>query len=142
LLALGAGIGFAGVIICLRSLHDQDSVLLIFVAQTASAAVLWLWVRWAGWELEGLQWAWVGALSLFQFTLPYLLFARGLQWVGAHEASLLSLIEPVLNPIWVLLIWGSAIAGHTLVGGGLILAALLLRYLPAKPPSVSAGGAN
>ena len=78
--------------------------------------------------LEGAQWGWVGGLAVVQYAVPYVIFAWGLKHVGAQEASILTLLEPVLNPIWVVLVWGQAIATHTLIGGGLILVALVIRY--------------
>ena len=35
--------------------------------------------------------------------IPYTLFARGLREIGAPEAGLIGLVEPILNPIWVVL---------------------------------------
>src|SRR5437660_2737159 len=42
-------------------------------------------------------------LGVVQLGLAYLLFARGIERVGAAEASLLSMLEPVFNPLWVYL---------------------------------------
>ena len=44
-------------------------------------------------------------MGAVQFALPYLLFTRGLRDVESAEASLLALIEPVLNPVWVALFY-------------------------------------
>lgn len=60
---------------------------------------------------------------------PYILFARGLRTITAQEAGLITLVEPVMNPIWVWILWQQPIARHTMIGGGLILVALLTRYL-------------
>ncbi len=67
-------------------------------------------------------------MGLVQIAAPYVLFSWGLRGVGGVEASLLTLIEPVLNPVWVVLFIGERPAPATLLGGGLILAALALRY--------------
>jgi drug/metabolite transporter, DME family len=77
----------------------------------------------------------LAAFGLFQMGLPYLLFARGLRSVSSQEASLISLLEPVLVPVWVYLAWGDKPAWWTLGGGGLILTGLAIRYL-----SVAEGG--
>ena len=63
-----------------------------------------------------------------QMALPYVLFAWALQRVPGPEASLLTLIEPVLNPLWVALFVGERPSAATAAGGALILAALALRY--------------
>lgn len=42
-------------------------------------------------------------LGVVQMGIAYILFNRGLKRVAAAEASLISMLEPVLNPVWVLL---------------------------------------
>jgi len=71
--------------------------------------------------------------------LPYVLFARGLKVISSHEASGLSLLEPVLVPLWVFVAWRTAAdyeypAITTLIGAGLILVGLLvsLEWRPKK----------
>ncbi len=69
--------------------------------------------------------------------VPYVLFARGIRSVRTQEAALLSLIEPVLNPVWVLIAWGERPGRTTWIGGALILTGLAVRYLlfPSREPS-------
>jgi len=69
-----------------------------------------------------------------QIGIPYLLFARGVSAVSSHEASGLTLLEPLLVPVWVFVAWHQSPdytppAVTTIVGGGLILAGLSFRYL-------------
>jgi DME family drug/metabolite transporter len=47
--------------------------------------------------------------------------------VPAFEASLLLLLEPVLNPIWAWLVHGERPGGWSLLGGAVILAATTAR---------------
>lgn len=60
-------------------------------------------------------------LGLVQFTLPYLLFSWALQRIEAHRASLILLLETVLNPLWTFLAVGEVPSRATFVGGPLIL---------------------
>jgi DME family drug/metabolite transporter len=48
---------------------------------------------------------------------------RAIRHVSALEASLLLLVEPVLNPLWAWWIHGERPGAWALVGGGIILAA-------------------
>ena len=41
------------------------------------------------------------ALGVIQLTIPYLLYARAIRRVRALDALLISMIEPILNPVWV-----------------------------------------
>lgn len=71
----------------------------------------------------------VAAMGVFQLGLPYVLFIRGLRSIPATDAALITLFEPVLNPLWVWLWVGEKPAAATLVGGGLILVALVVRFM-------------
>ena len=68
-------------------------------------------------------------LGLFQIGVAYLLATRGLGRIGAFQASLLFLLEPVLNPVWAFALHGEVPGVWTLVGGALILVASLFSAL-------------
>jgi drug/metabolite transporter (DMT)-like permease len=74
----------------------------------------------------------LAAFGFFQMGLPYLFFARGLRSISSQEATGIGLLEPILLPIWVYLAWHEMPAEWTLIGGGLILAGLVLRYTVAR----------
>lgn len=131
-LALGSGVGYAGVILSLRALRGEDSIALIFLCLATSSLVL---LPWAGGEFQQLtahHWYWLAVFSVIQIGIPYVLFARGLRHVLAQESSLISLVEPLLNPVWVLMLWGVAISPRTITGGGLILLSLLFVWYTAN----------
>jgi drug/metabolite transporter, DME family len=68
-------------------------------------------------------------MGAVQLGLPYFLFSKGLQSVSLQEASLIALIEPVINPIWVALAVGEIPSAATLSGGAMILLGLGVRYV-------------
>jgi len=72
------------------------------------------------------DWLVIAFLGVFQIGLAYFLLTRGIGGVPALEASLLLLLEPVLNPLWAWLVHGERIGPRVLAGGALILAATLL----------------
>jgi len=57
-----------------------------------------------------------------------------LRGISAQEAGTLTLLEPILNTLWAYLISPDQQRPtvYTLVGGALILGALLFRYLPIR----------
>lgn len=69
------------------------------------------------------DWAVLAFLGVFQVALAYVCLTRGVRRVPAFEASLLLLLEPVLNPVWAWLVHGEEPGVRTLAGGGVILAA-------------------
>ena len=127
-LALIAGITYAGVIVCLRYLKDEDSFWLIFLCFLVSWVVLLPYTETFDQRFEGSAWYWVFFMGTFQMAGAYSCFALGVKFITAQEGSLIALLEPILNPIWVLLIWGIAIDDKTIIGASLISAGLILRY--------------
>jgi drug/metabolite transporter (DMT)-like permease len=129
LIALASGLAYSGVMLSLRALRDEDSAWLIALNHLVSGLVLLPWVLTFHISLSGMQWLLIGLLGVFQMGLPYVLFARGVRTVSTQEAALLTLIEPILNPLWVWLCWGEYPGTATCIGGALILGGLALRYL-------------
>ena len=133
-----SGVTFAGVVLAIRWLRDQESAWLIALNHVVAAGLLAPYAFEESYWPEGRQWLFLAGFGIFQMGLPYVLFARGLQTVAGHEASGIALLEPVLVPVWVFLAWHGA-ANYvpprwwTLVGGGLILLGLALRYLGRGP---------
>ncbi len=78
----------------------------------------------------GLQ-GWLGMLYLgvFQLGLAYVLYTWALSQVSAMEAILITLIEPILNPVWVFMLMGEMPALTSLVGGAIIIGAVTIHHL-------------
>jgi len=72
-------------------------------------------------------------LGVFQIALAYVFFVRGLQHVTATQASLVGMLEPVCNPIWVFLFLGERPGGWAILGGAVVLGAIAWRTLAAAP---------
>jgi len=68
-------------------------------------------------------------LGIVQLGLAYWLFIRGVKKVPAAEASLISMLEPVLNPVWVLLGTGERPGAWAIGGGAIVIGAVVLRTL-------------
>jgi DME family drug/metabolite transporter len=130
-IALVSGLTYAGVIVCLRVLRDASSRWLIVLNHLASALVLvpLIWNQ----PLPTLgQLCVLFVYGAGQMALPYWLMARSLKAVSPQEAGTISLLEPLLNPLWAYLISGEQPSVYTLGGGVFILGALAWRYWPRK----------
>ncbi|HEY7750734.1 MAG TPA: DMT family transporter, partial [Ignavibacteriaceae bacterium] len=68
-------------------------------------------------------------LGIFQIAVAYAFFASGLRRVYAVEASIISMIEPVLNPVWVYFGYGEVPSVFAIIGGIIILTAIIVRTL-------------
>jgi len=65
-------------------------------------------------------------LGAVQIGLAYVFLSRALRHVPAFEATLVLLVEPVMNPIWAWLVHGEQPGRSALAGGGIILLATLV----------------
>jgi drug/metabolite transporter, DME family len=81
-------------------------------------------------------------LGVVQVGIAYWLFVRGLRTVPASEASLVSMLEPILNPVWVFLGTGERPGRWALAGGAVVVAAVAFRALrrPDANAAVSSSG--
>jgi drug/metabolite transporter (DMT)-like permease len=75
-------------------------------------------------------------MGTLQIGLASLLFAYGIKRVSAIQAMLTAVIEPVLNPLWVLLVTGEWPSLSALLGGSLILSAVCISSIIGKQRSL------
>jgi drug/metabolite transporter (DMT)-like permease len=66
-------------------------------------------------------------LGVFQIGIPYLLMTLAVKHLRAMEASLAGILEPILNPLWVVLFIGERPSSNAILGGLLILAAVIFQ---------------
>jgi drug/metabolite transporter, DME family len=143
IMAVGSGITYAGIMLFLCSLRGESSAWLTVLNLLGSATVLaiYVWLRFGTDEFltwlsmpTGRQLAWIALFGAVQMATPYWLFATGLRKVGPQEAGIITLLEPILNPVWAYMmvpqretptIW-------TILGGLVLLAALIWRYRPQR----------
>lgn len=129
---LVSGVFYAGVVLSLRHLRDFDAVWLAALNHLVTAIVLAPLAIGDSHFPSGVQWVLLAGLGAFQMGLPYILFGRALKHISGHEAAGMAMIEPILVPVWVYLAWGDRPAWWTIVGGGLILLGLAIRYFEPK----------
>ena len=84
-------------------------------------------------DARATDWAIVAYLGVFQIGLAYALLSIGMREVPALEASLLMLLEPVLNPVWTWLVHGERPGMATLVGGAIVLGATAVKTIVDRP---------
>jgi DME family drug/metabolite transporter len=73
------------------------------------------------------DWGLLLYLGVFQIALAYVFVTRAIRTISALDASLLLLIEPVLNPVWAWMVHGERPGAWALLGGGIILAATTVK---------------
>ncbi|MEO9255660.1 MAG: DMT family transporter [Tepidiformaceae bacterium] len=71
-------------------------------------------------------------LGVVQIGLAYLVFGFGVARVQALEASLIGMLEPVLNPVWVFLALGETPGWWAVAGGSVIVVAVVTRTVATE----------
>jgi drug/metabolite transporter (DMT)-like permease len=143
LMGLGSGLTYAGVVLFLRGLRAESSAWLMVLNLFGSAAIIggFIVIR-DGWgpsrawffAASAAQLAVLAVFGAVQMAAPYWLFARSLRSVSPQEAGIITLLEPVLNPVWAYLIAPDKETPTvwTVAGGLLLLVALGWRYFPVR----------
>ncbi|HLY39345.1 MAG TPA: DMT family transporter [Candidatus Binatia bacterium] len=128
--ALSSGVFFAGLILFLRRDRGEAGVAAAAWGNLLAAAALAPIVHD---EIPGTRDLVILALlGTVQLATAYVLFVRGIRHVPAAEASLVSMLEPIANPVWVFLAFGERPSGYALVGGVVVLAAIAGRTLASR----------
>jgi drug/metabolite transporter (DMT)-like permease len=131
IIALVSGLGYAAVMIFLRLLRDTSPRWLTVVNHLFGGLVLLPLIV----SLPSPSPAQIGFLFFYgavQMGIPYWLVARGLRAVSPQEAGTITLLEPILNPLWAYLVVAEAPSWFELIGGIFIVGALAWRYWPMR----------
>jgi len=125
--ALASGVTYAGVATFLRKQKDgspTESILLGNIL-TALIGLPFMFQRAPG----GSTWIGLIVLGVFQLGLSYVLYSAAIKHITALEAMLITVIEPLLNPVWVFLVMGEMPGSWAIVGGVIVLSAVMGRYI-------------
>lgn len=131
LLALASAVGFASYTIILRQRHAQDTLPAVICSAGLVALLGAVMTLGAGVGLAvslpdlGL----CVAQGVLQVGLGFLLYNAGSRRLPAAEATLLSLTEVLLGPVWVWLAFGEVPSDLGFVGGAVLLAAITIQAL-------------
>ena len=127
ILAILAGLCFSGVffINSLPESSSEDSSMLAFVIATVVSIPFLGEVR----GLDAKGWVALLILGIFQLALAYVIFAKGSKLTSPVSASLIGLLEAILNPLWVFLAFQETIGKFALAGALVILTAVVLNVV-------------
>lgn len=129
---LASGICFGALILLLEKVDRAEGgranpVWIVF-ANNAGAAILLMpaCLLLGVLDLPPQKIAFICLVGVVQLAIPYWLFQLGLRRVHPVDASLLVLLEPILNPVWVALMTDERPDTATLIGGIAILLAMVI----------------
>lgn len=137
--ALVSAAGFSAFTLTLRHAHLSDMTPAVLFGAAFSIVVSALVVlgRGEGFALPLPGWSIAMLMGAVTITGGMALFTIGTRSIPASEAGLLALAEVMLAPLWVWLFWNETASRDTLVGGAVLLAAIVLNTLGVRRPSLA-----
>jgi drug/metabolite transporter (DMT)-like permease len=133
-LAFTAALAFSAMIVITRWRHDVSMAPATCLSQ-AILVVAFLPFASPG-EISGNDVAWLAALGIGQIGLGFVLLTVGARLIPAAQVGLITLLEVVLGPVWVWIALDERPDTLTLVGGTIVIAAIVLQTREA--PSTDA----
>lgn len=132
-LGLLSGLTYACVLLCLRVMRNESSQWMTVMNHLIGGLVVIPWVIYLSPPMPTFaQWVTLFLFGTVQMGLPYFLAAKGLQSISPQEAATITLIEPVLTPVFTYIASGEQPSQWTMIGGLLIIGALAWRYRPRR----------
>lgn len=128
-----SGVSFALFIIFMRMQKDGSPLESILLGNILTAAIGLPFLSQSVPDVSG--WLYLVILGVVQLGIPYILFSHAIKHVTALEATLIPVIEPLLNPVWVFLMLGEAPGLLAVIGGFIVLSAITVRCVLAALPS-------
>jgi drug/metabolite transporter (DMT)-like permease len=129
-LALSAALIYGAYIPMMRTLQKDHPVAPTSAYSKIGAALAFLVLSVSDqsftWQLSGTAWAAIAALTIFSTVLPSVFFLMGLIRLGPVRTAIISTVEPFLTALLGVLVLGQALTVPTLLGGVLIIGAVVL----------------
>jgi drug/metabolite transporter (DMT)-like permease len=125
ILALSSGITFSFVFIFMRKQKDSSPLESFLLSHWITAAIglgVTFFLPLPVFTLSAV--GAIAALGIFQIGLTSVLFSYGIKRISAISANLIAVIEPVFNPVWVLITVGEVPTINSIIGGVIILLAV------------------
>ena len=126
--ALLAGVAFAAFFLGMKKNEPQYGESSIFYGNVIVALICIPFITDMN-SISVQDFAMVSFLGVFQIAFAYALFSYGLKRIIAVEASIISMFEPVLNPIGVFIGYVYIPSFYAIIGGIIIMTAITVRTL-------------
>lgn len=68
-------------------------------------------------------------MGIIQLGIPFIFYIKSLKHISALEAILVTVIEPLLNPLWVFMFAGEKPGFYTVIGGIIVIISVTLRSI-------------
>jgi drug/metabolite transporter (DMT)-like permease len=124
-LALASGLSFAGMVVLFRKNKSGSPIVSVLLGNLLATLCGLPFMLTGGPPAS--SWLPLILLGVVQLGLPYVLYTNAIKRVTALEATLIPLIEPILNPLWVMIALGERPGPWAAAGAALVVGAVLFR---------------
>lgn len=123
-LALLSGVGYAWIFL-LGKIPGGDPLFSAMLGQAMGGLIGLPWLVQET-QFDGATMVAAIALGVFQLGFAYIFFTTGIQYAPPVSASLVTGIEPILNPVLVAIVLGEMISPLSLVGGVIVFVSIMV----------------
>jgi drug/metabolite transporter (DMT)-like permease len=138
-LSFVAALAFALMIVITRWRHDVSMAPATCLAQVILVAAFLPFA--SPGEIGGDDLPWLAALGIGQIGVGFALLTVGARLIPAAQVGLITLLEIVLGPVWVWLALDEQPSTLTLVGGAIVIVAIVIQTSAGAPPEPADGRA-
>jgi drug/metabolite transporter (DMT)-like permease len=134
--AICSGVAFAWVCLLVRKVKEATvEPLILGNLLTAVIGFPFMFGTWP----DATGWLALLALGVFQLGFSYALFSFAVKHLPALEVTLICTVEPILNPIWVMLFLGEFPGKWAIIGGLVVVGCVTLKgVMSFRQPIVAA----
>jgi drug/metabolite transporter (DMT)-like permease len=136
-LAVASGLALALMVLFLRKQKDGSPLESAVLGNVLAALIGLPFVHGPWPDVTG--WLWLITLGVVQLGVSYIAYARAVRGVSALEGTLLLMLEPILNPIWVMLALGERPGKYAILGGAIVLGTVAWRAVHSWRARPTAG---
>ncbi|MES2765261.1 MAG: EamA family transporter [Bacteroidota bacterium] len=127
LVAILSGVAFAWMTLLLRKQKDASPLESILLGNIATAIIGIPFLLTSDFSLSNSLP--ILALGVLQLALPYIIFSYAIKHVTALEAILIPVVEPILNPVWVMLALGETPGKWAFIGGLIVISSIIFKSI-------------
>lgn len=125
--ALLSGVSFALFTVFMRMQKDGSPIESVILGNAITAVIGVPFVFTALPDTK--SWVYLAILGIVQLGISYILYSKAIKNATALEASLITIIEPILNPVWVILLIGEVPGILSIAGGAIVIAGVAIRCI-------------
>lgn len=125
IVAILSGVAFAWLVLLMRKQKNESPLDSVIWGNLITAIICIPF--YFGQSINTQSWIGLLLLGIVQLGISYVLYAYAIRHVSAIEGILIPVIEPILNPIWVLIFLGETPGYWAIIGGIIVIGSLTYR---------------